>query len=260
MTTISATDPAAPSAPHRLEVRTVPIKDLLPALAAGYADLKAARTDALTMAVIYPISGVLLAGVFIVHGLVPFIFPICAGFALLGPLATVWFAAVSRKRERGEQDSEDAYTVPRLGTVQNLAFFIIGLFIVWNLVAALIYGVTLGSSDTAASAPFFTRVFTTQAGWELIVLGCGTGAIFALISLAVFFISFPLALDRPVTATQAVSLSIQATLANPLFVLVWGAMVVGGLILGAIPALLGIAIVLPVLGHTNWHIYRRMII
>ncbi len=260
MPTISAVDPTAPAAPHRLEVKHVALRELGAALREGWDDLHASRTDALTMAVIYPVSAVLVAAVFIVHGLLPFVFPICAGFALLGPLATLWFAAASRKLERGESEDEDAYAVPGLGALQNLSFFIVVLFVVWNVVAAVIYGLTLGSSSQDGGAGFFERVFTTTAGWELIVFGCGAGAVFAVASLGIFFISFPLALDRPVSAVQAISLSIQAALVNPVFVLVWGLIVVAGLLAGAVPALLGIAIVLPVLGHANWHIYRRMIV
>jgi uncharacterized membrane protein len=81
-----------------------------------------------------------------------------------------------------------------------------------------------------------------------------------VLSLAVFFISFPLVLDRPITATQAIGISIKAMLHNPIFVLGWGAVVVAGLLGGAIPAMLGIVITLPVLGHASWHLYRRIVV
>jgi uncharacterized membrane protein len=133
------------------------------------------------------------------------------------------------------------------------------LFVVWNVTAGIIYGLTLGSSNADANAPFLSRVVHTNAGWMLIIAGCATGAVYALLSLAVFCISFPLVLDRPVTASQAIAISVKAMLRNPFFVLCWGAVVVGGLVLGALPAMLGIVIVLPVLGHASWHLYRRMV-
>ena len=94
----------------------------------------------------------------------------------------------------------------------------------------------------------------------MMIEGCAAGAMFAVLALAIFCISFPLVLDRKVTATQAIAMSIQGMTHNPFFVFCWGAVVVVGLVAGAVPALLGTVIVLPVLGHASWHIYRRMVV
>jgi len=95
---------------------------------------------------------------------------------------------------------------------------------------------------------------------RLIAAGCGSGAVFAVLSLSVLFISFPLVLDRPVGALEAVSISVRAMVKNPVFVFCWGAVVIFGLFVGALPMLLGVAVVLPVLGHANWHLYRRIVV
>ena len=142
--------------------------------------------------------------------------------------------------------------------IQRLAGTAIMIFLGWNLSAAVIYLFTLGSSDEAANAPFFVRVFTTNAGWELIILGCAVGAVFAVVTLAISVISFPVVIDRNVTAFQAINISFHAMLRNPLFVMAWGAVVVAGLLFGAVTCLLGMCVVLPVLGHATWHVYRRM--
>jgi uncharacterized membrane protein len=196
--------------------------------------------------------------VFVVQGLLPFIFPLLAGFALLGPLTTLWFAALSRQREQGYDNPAIVFRQPRLKAIQRLALMAVFIFLTWNVSAAIIYFLTLGSSNQDAQAGFFTRVFTTPAGWELIVVGCAVGAAFAVLTLAISCISFPLVIDRPVSATRAVIVSIQAMARNPLFVLTWGAVVVAGFLFGALPMLLGLVVVLPVLGHGTWHVYRRM--
>jgi uncharacterized membrane protein len=253
--------PGAMPAPAAFHIHRMTVKDIWEVLVLGFNDLRHCRTDALTIAVIYPISGVFIASVIVLKGfLLPFVFPICAGFALLGPMATLWFAALSRQRERGDSSAASVFSFPRLTAIQRLSSIAILLFLAWNAVAGLIYATTLGSSAAAANSPFWVRVFTTQAGWTMMIAGCSAGAMFAVLALAIFCISFPLVLDRPVTATQAIAMSIQAMAHNPLFVFGWGAVVVVGLIAGALPALLGIVIVLPVLGHASWHIYRRMVV
>ncbi len=241
-----------------IEIRTMTLRDIRQALAAGIDDLKHSRTDALIIGAIFPLAGVIFAAAWVIQGILPFIFPLLAGFALLGPLATLWFAALSRERERGEDDIASVFAEPRLTAIQRLAGTAIMIFFSWNLTAAIIYLLTLGSSTEAADAPFFVRVFTTHAGWELIIIGCAVGAVFALVTLAISVISFPVVIDRPVTAYQAVSISIQAMVRNPVFVLGWGAVVVVALIFGAVTCLLGMVFVLPVLGHATWHVYRRM--
>ncbi len=242
-----------------IEIRKMSLSDIRDALVAGYDDLKACRTDALLMAVIFPIAGIVIAGVVVVQGLLPFVFPLLSGFALLGPLATLWFAALSRQRERGDDSLVSVFSAHRKA-IQNLSAIAISLFLAWNAVAGVIYYLTLGSSTDEAGAAFFQRVFTTGAGWEMIIIGCLSGAVFAVATLAISVISFPLILDRPVTAAQAVGASFQAMAQNPVFVLGWGAAVAIGLTLGSIPCLLGLVIVLPVFGHATWHVYRRMVV
>jgi uncharacterized membrane protein len=250
----------AEPAPAPVGIRRIDLKDIRDAVAAGFQDVRHFRTDALSIAIIYPIAAAFLATVVVLQNFLPLVFPVCAGFALLGPMATLWFAALSRQRERGDESVLSVFTPARLVAIQRLAVTGIMLFVVWNVTAGIIYGLTLGSSNEDAGAPFFHRVLDTDAGWTLITVGCATGAVFAVLSLTVFFISFPLVLDRPVTASQAIGISVKAMLRNPFTVLAWGAVVVVGLVAGAIPVLLGIVIALPTLGHASWHLYRRVVV
>jgi uncharacterized membrane protein len=255
--TLAATPSSIP-APAPLEFRRMSLADIWAALAAGWDDLLHSRTDALLMGAIFPLAGVIFAAAFVVQAFLPFVFPLLAGFALLGPLATLWFCALSRQRERGDESVTAVFAEPRMKEIQRLAGTAIMIFLGWNLSAAIIFLLTLGSSNENANAPFFTRVFTTNAGWELVIIGCAVGAVFAVVTLAISVISFPVVIDRNVSAFQAVNLSFHAMLRNPLFVLAWGAVVVAGLILGAATFLLGMVVVLPVLGHATWHVYRKM--
>ncbi len=102
-------------------------------------------------------------------------------------------------------------------------------------------------------------MLTTGAGWALIVLGFGVGFLFAVLVLAISFVSFPLMLDRDVGLETAVWTSMRAAAANPAMTALWGLLVAGGLLIGSIPLFLGLIVVMPVLGHGTWHLYRRLI-
>ncbi len=91
------------------------------------------------------------------------------------------------------------------------------------------------------------------------MIGCGVGLLFALVALAMSVVSFPLLLDRKVTLTTAVTTSVKAVLANPVPMLAWGVIVAAGLVLGSLPLLLGLIVVMPVLGHATWHLYRKVL-
>jgi uncharacterized membrane protein len=66
-------------------------------------------------------------------------------------------------------------------------------------------------------------------------------------------------LDRDVGAAVALSTSLRAVAHNPLTMAVWGLIVAALLVIGSIPCFLGLTVVLPVLGHATWHLYRRTV-
>jgi uncharacterized membrane protein len=251
------------ASPGPIEIRTVGVNDLLPALKEGFDDLRELRTDQITLAVLFPLAGLAVAGVVADRALLPFLFPAASGFALIGPLATLWYSALSRGRELYGEDAAShplhLFFGPRGRSLRILGGVAILLFLLWNGAAGLIYEMTLGRSSAKPNAFFLVRVLTTPAGWEMTVIGCGVGVIFALVAVAIGCVSFPLALDKPVTATEAIRYSLDAMARNPFFMLCWGAVIVIGLVIGAIPGLLGLAVTLPVLGHATWHVYRRIV-
>ena len=106
---------------------------------------------------------------------------------------------------------------------------------------------------------FARQVFTTPAGWALVIIGCGVGLIFALVVLAVSAVSFPLLLDRNVGATAAIQTSVRVCLANPVTMVQWGVIDADLLMIGSAPLFVGLAVVMPVLGHATWHLYRKVV-
>jgi uncharacterized membrane protein len=252
------THPEAATGPIRIE--NAGMDAIWAALRGGWADWRTFRTDVVVHVVIYPLAGALLAGVILDRALLPFIFPICAGLALIGPVGTIWFAALSRQSERDGAATADAvaaiFDSPRRLTVQRLGLLLIGLFALWIIAAGVLYSITLGQIP---SGSFFGNLFTTVAGYEMLTLGMLLGAGFALVALAIGLVGFQLALDREMSVREVVSTSLHVAIANPGVTLAWGGVVVAGLVLGAIPGLLGLSVTIPVLGHASWHLYRRLV-
>jgi uncharacterized membrane protein len=244
-------------------IRRIGVADLRHALAEGVEDFGAHRTDVLFLCAFYPLAGLFLGALVSGYGLLHLVFPLAAGFALVGPVAAIGLMEMSRRRERGEEAGWGrAFGVlrsPSAVPILVLSVALLSLFLLWMLVADAIYNLTLGPWLPASTAAFAHDLFTTPAGWTLIVAGIGAGFLFAVAALAVSVASFALLLDRPVGLETAVRTSIRAVSLNRGAMALWGMIVVGGLILGSLPLFLGLVVVLPVLGHATWHLYRRML-
>jgi uncharacterized membrane protein len=232
-------------------VRRIGLADLRAALARGVEDFEANRTDVIFLCVIYPLLGLILGRLASGYGLLPLIFPLASGFALIGPFAAVGLNEMSRRREQGRITSwVDAFGVlrsPSIGAVMLLGLLLIAIFLPWLVVAQVIYTNTLGPLPPASVAEFTRDVFTTGAGWTMIVVGIGVGFLFAVMTLAISVVSFPLLLDRNAGIGMAVSMSLS------------GLIVACGLVVGSLPLFIGLVVVLPVLGHAIWHLYRRVV-
>ena len=244
-------------------IHRIAAADLRDVLARGLDDFGAYRADVIFLCVIYPIVGLLLARLVVGYDILPLLFPIASGFALIGPVAAVGLYEMSRRREQGIAATwADAFAVarsPSYGAIVLLALLLLTIFLLWLGAAWTIYALTLGPAPPASIAGFLRDVLTTPAGWALIAVGIGVGFLFAVLVLAISVVSFPLLLDRDVGLVAAVQTSIRAVGANPGPMALWGMVVAGALVLGSLPAFLGLVIVMPVLGHATWHLYRKMV-
>lgn len=253
---------AEPDAPPRL--RSITVHDLVDALKRGWDDFLAQPTHLVFVALIYPIIGALLARLSATYNILPLLFPLMAGFALLGPFAAIGLYEISRRRERGEDASAgqalQVFRSPALGQIALLGLLLTGLFLAWLASAWLIYRATLALPPPVTSESFFTAVLTTSDGWVMMIVGNAVGALFAIAAFSISVVSFPLMLDRHVDIGTAVRTSVAAVEANPRVMLVWGMMIAGLLALGSLPVLVGLVIVMPVLGHASWHLYRRLVV
>jgi uncharacterized membrane protein len=239
------------------------VADLKEVLVRGLDDFGAYRTDVIFISLIYPVVGIVLVWLTFGYAALPLLFPLASGFALIGPVAAVGLYEMSRRRERGTRitwlDALGVIRSPSFGAIVVLGLVLLGIFLLWLLAAYEIYQLTLGPQPPISIAAFARAVFTTSAGWTMIVMGIGVGFLFALLVLAMSVVSFPLLLDRDVGLYRAVATSIRAVAKNPEMMALWGLIVVGGLAIGSIPAFLGLVVVMPVLGHATWHLYRKVV-
>ena len=253
----------AGTAAVRPVLRRVTPSDLLHALRCGLDDFTAMPSHAVFLCVVYPLIGLFLIAVTIGQAMLPLAFPIAAGFALVGPFAAIGLYELSRRREAGlDSDSTHAFDVlrsPSLGAIVALGVLLMALFLLWLAAAQAIYIAFFGYHAPASIGQFARDVFTTRAGWGLIIVGTGVGFLFAAVVLTMSAVSFPLLLDRDVGAAVAVYTSIRVVAANPAAMALWGLIVAVLLVAGSLPLFLGLPIVMPILGHATWHLYRRAV-
>ena len=250
-------------APGQVQIRRLHPGDLLQALARGLDDFAAMPSHAVFLCVIYPLLGIFMIAMILGNSWLPLAFPIAAGFALVGPIAAIGLYELSRRREAGLDGSTshvfDVLHSPSLGAIVALGILLMAIFLIWLAVANAIYVANFGYGAPASLTQFVHDVLYTRAGWNLIIIGTGAGFLFAVVVLAISAISFPLLLDRDIGAAVALATSIRVVAANPVTMALWGLIVAVLLVVGSIPFFLGLTVVMPVLGHATWHLYRRAV-
>jgi uncharacterized membrane protein len=246
-----------------ISVRRIGARDIADALRRGFRDFAAYRTDVMALCLVYPLAGLVLARLIAGTDFLPLVFPLASGFALIGPVAAMGLYEMSRRAERGEVVTwATAFRVagsPSFGAIFALTLLMLAIFVLWLVAAWTIYDNTLGPEPPASVSQFAHDVLMTDAGRSMIAIGVGVGFVFALVAFAVGVVSFPLLLDRDVGVDTAIATSVRAVMANPGPMALWGLIVAVALVVGTIPLFLGLIVVLPVLGHATWHLYRKTI-
>ena len=244
-------------------VREINPRDLQDVLSRGFDDFWAMPSHVVFVSLIYPIIGIVLAGFMFGYNVLPLLYPLAFGFALVGPLAAIGLYELSRRREQElPTEWKNAFEVlrsPALPSIAALGVVLLVIFLAWLMTAQALYTWLYGYAAPTSLTGFLSEVLTSSRGWTLILLGNAIGLAFAVVALAISVVSVPLMLDRDVGLAVAVHTSVRAVLKNPLTMALWGVIVAVLLGLGSLPAFVGLAIVMPVLGHSTWHLYRRVV-
>jgi uncharacterized membrane protein len=243
-------------------VRRITIADVAEAFAHGLRDFQALPAYGLAFGTLYAAGGIIIVLCLTQLGMVYLAYPLAAGFALIGPFVAIGLYEVSRRREAGLPVSlADIWsTVRSRGEVGWMAFVTLFFFIIWMYQVRLLIALLLGLNASFTSfKEFLTVVLTTSDGLLFLAIGNLDGAALSLILFSLTVVSFPLLLDREVDFVTAMVTSVRAVVTSPLPMIGWAAIIVVLLIVSALPYFLGLIVTLPVLGHTTWHLYRKIV-
>lgn len=245
-------------------VRRITTDDVWRSLGQGFSDFQAYRSDVIFLCAFYAVVGLVTFRLALGGDLLPLLFPLASGFAIVGPIAALGLYEMSRRREQGAEvnwtNAFDILKSPDLGAIAVLSLALIALFLAWIVTAWGIFQMTLGPNAPTDINGFFNAVFTTTPGITMIVLGIGVGFCFALLAMMMSVVSFPLLVDRDAGLDTALKTSFRAVLDNPKPMALWGLMVAVILAAGTATAFVGLMVAVPVLGHATWHLYKKLVV
>ncbi len=246
------------------EVNELGFDDLKECLLKGMNDFARAPRFGLVIGSVFTLGGILIILSLTVWKVNWLVYPAIMGFPLVGPYAAVGLYEVSRRREKNlplqwkEILKSSWFNSKR--ELQWMAFVMLFIFWIWIYQVRLLVAIILGEMSFATWARFLEIITTTTEGLIFILVGHVVGAFLAMVLFSVTVVSIPLLLDRDVDFITAMITSISTVFKSPVVMLSWGVFVTLAVIASFIPMFLGLLIVLPVLGHTTWHIYKKAVV
>lgn len=257
MTDASAVAPSAPPKIGHMAISDIPI-----VLRAGWRDFSRA-----------PIHGLFFASFFVIGGLAIWfqldriersysIIPLAFGFPLLAPFLAMGLYDVSRRLEQGRD-------LPLSGVLRvvyrqkdrqcpSMAAVIIVIFLFWVFIAHMIFALFLGFMPMTNISTDWAATILTTNGVSMLLFGTAVGAGVAYVLFSMTVMGLPMLLDREIDFITAIIYSFKTVASNFVPMMVWGLVIAVLTFLAMLPAFLGLFVMLPVLGHATWHLYRRV--
>ncbi len=245
------------------EIRKITTRDVTDCVRRGFADFREQPSHYALVALIYPVVMIVVAFWVSGQNILPLLYPIASGFALLGPLVALVFYEISRRRELGLdtswQHGLEALNGRTLPGILGLGLMLLAVFVVWLAVAQGIYMALFGDDVPDSLLTLAAMALTTPQGWAMIVVGNLVGFLFAAFVLCATVVAFPMLLDRHASIGAAIETSFRVAAANPVPVAFWGLIIAVLMAAAMIPVFIGLLIVIPALGHATWHLYRKAV-
>ena len=258
---MSDSAPRLEAFPTMPRVNQMRFGDLRDSLLQGLADFGRAPIYGLAFAAVFSLIGLVVVLSLAAWDMPWLIYPVAIGFPLVGPFAAVGFYQISREFEAGKVPSwRGIFSVmwqQRRRELGWMAFVLLFFFWVWMYQVRLLMALLLGRLSFSSFEGFLSVTLTTPEGLVFLLIGHLVGAALALLLFSITVVSMPLLLERDIDAVTAIITSIRVVAQSPLVMLGWGLAVTLSVLAACVPFFLGLLIVLPVLGHTTWHIYRK---
>ena len=246
----------------RPEILHVDFSDIRAALVAGWRDFIKAPHYGLFFACFYVVGGWLIYWSFTAKGQLVWSLAAGAGFPILGPFIACGLYEVSRRLEAGEAlNRTQIFTVifrQKDRQIPSMAAVIVVFFLFWNFLAHMIFALFLGTA-TLTNISSSLSVFASVQGLTMLAVGSSVGAVFATLLFSLTVVSLPMLLEREVDFVTAMLTSVGVVTESPVVMLGWGMLIAVLLFFGMATGFLGLFVVLPILGHATWHLYRRAI-
>lgn len=244
-----------------LTAKSIGLADLRAALAAGVHDFRRAPQYGLFFSAVYVIGGFFM--LWLGAGHVTWVLATSLGFPLIAPFAAAGLYEVSRRLEKGIalewRGVLGIVWAERNRQLPLLGAFIVFFFLVWTFLAHIVFALFMGLS-TMTNVSESWDVFLSFDGLKMIFAELVIGAVLAMILFSLTVVSLPMLLDREIDVITAMIRSMQSVRENFVAMLVWAFIIAALSLLALLPWFLGLLIVLPVLGHATWHLYRRVIV
>ena len=245
------------------EIRAIGLTDVRSALIEGWRDFMRAPLIGLFFGGFYVAGGLLILVALSYFGQSWMVFPVAIGFPLVGPFVAAGLYETSRRLASGEAITWTGV----LGVVFRqrerelgwMAFVVLFIFWIWMYQVRLLTAIFLGFQSMSTIGAFLRVLTTTGDGAAYLLVGTLVGAALALVLFSTTVIAMPLLLDREHDFVTAIITSVRTVVTNPVPMLAYAVIVAAAAILALAPAFLGLLVVLPVLGHATWHLYRRVI-
>lgn len=244
-------------------IHPVHAADLLGVLKQGAADFEAKPTHGVFITLIYGLIAMFTALVGLGENFLLLLFPLLAGTAIIGPLAASGLYELSRRREQGLDYSWhhvfDVIHAPSRWGIAAMGLVLTILLASWLITAQLLYSAFFTGAYPETLIAMWQQLFSTSAGWKLLIVGSAIGFVYSIVVYVATIVSLPMMLHHKIGLSKAMATSVRAIQQNWRAMAAWYCIVVALVLLGSIPLFLGLAVVVPILGHATWHLYRKTI-
>lgn len=242
-------------------IRQVPVDRPWAWLAAGWRDLLSTPGPSVACGLVPVVAGWFAVTLMVWLALPYLVLPLGAGFFFIGPFIAVGLYEISRRREARllvDRDSMWLAWKRNPDQIALMGLLLLLFHLAWMRTAQLLFA--LFEWRTQSWDRFADLLWFSSSSLPFLGIGIACGAVLAATAFAIGAFAMPhLLYRRDANLFEAIAISVNAVRLNWRPMALWAALIVLLVAIGMVPGLLGLAIVVPVVGHATWHAYRDIV-